>query len=428
MKPLNRSTVYLLFFVILLSTEFYYINMLGGSLRIYHLFTPVVILSHYRFIPLMAKTKVFWALIGFLLVNALAAEFSEIPSEAYLSLGLLATNMSIAFAVALILISGHLNLEQVIRIALFVAIVGIMIGIVQLAVFKLDGLNWGLSESQQIQVIMGFSSGFRTEANAFAKNLNVVFLLMLPTLLENSNRRRSLLIACVLLLGMLTSLTRSALYGLSITLVITYLWYQLSSRRGRLIAPRTLAILAIGGVMLFSFTAIVDHFNTYSAYKFSSFFSPEEILHGSSSSFRLKSQKYLWDAFLTSDKTFWLGNGWGQVRFFAFGREFQAGGAETLVALGYGGVLGGLFYFLYQFAAIINVRRTIGTEKNSDKTRFLEGVLMALIGVLVTGQINGSLIAPEYWMLFGMAMAVSVKGRARPQVTGKTMPNVLRGE
>ncbi|RII27943.1 MAG: hypothetical protein CXR31_06900 [Geobacter sp.] len=406
----HKNIFYTLFIVILLATEFYYIDVFGGALRVYHFLALFVILLLNRFIPRLPITGLFWALFWFLSVNALAAAFADIPSEAFKSLGLLAANMSIAIAVALILISERLNLEQVIRIALAVAVAGVVFGIVQVAAFKLGGLNLGLSESQQGQITGGFAPGFRTEANSFAKNLNVVFLLTVPTLLTYARKATSLFVGGILVMGMLISFTRSALYGLLVTLFIYYLWSVLSRRR-RLFAKGPVIFLGLAGICLAVFVSTSGQFNEYATHKAATFFDSEEVLHGDSSAFRLESQGRLLHAFLDSGKTFLIGNGWGQVRFFAYDREWQAGGAESVTALGYAGILGGIFYFLYQLIAINTVRQAVLCQRSTSPSRFQEGLLLALVGVLVTGQINGSLLAPEYWMLFGMAIACAYKHR-----------------
>lgn len=402
-------TLYILFMVILLATEFYYIDAFGGALRIYHFLTPLVIISLYRYIPRLSVTGLFWFLSGFLTVNLLSALFADLPSEAFKSIGLLVANMSISFAVALILISNQLNMEQVIRIALGVALAGIILGITQVLIFRLSGQNLGLSESQQLQVAAGFASGLRTEANTFAKNLNVIFLLSLPTILADK-KRSSLLTAYVLIIGMMLSFTRSALYGLLITLFLYCLW-SLSSGRGKLLSKRPVIFASVVGMLLVVFISISGQFNEYATHKVTNFFNSEEVLEGESAGFRLMSQGLLLSAFLENGKTMLVGTGWGQVRFSAFDREWQAGGGELISALGYGGIFGGFFYIMYQASAIRALNRLARFQMLSPEYKIFEGLLLALVGVLVTGQINGSFLAPEYWMLYGMAMACAYQYR-----------------
>ncbi|KJS28789.1 MAG: hypothetical protein VR64_22880 [Desulfatitalea sp. BRH_c12] len=411
---IRKRSLYALFVVILLSTEFLHIEFFGGFLRPYHFLVPLVIFSLLRFLKQIARSGLFWALIGFLSVNLLAAELAHNQSEAYRSLALLALNMSTSLAVALILVSGSLSPDRLIKISLQVAIVGVAIGVAQLVMYYLLGIDLTFTEGQASQLSAGFATGLRTEANTFAKYLNTVFLLTLPVMLADKNYRRALLIFIIIVIGMLTSLTRSALYGLFVTLIIAYIWY-LWSGRGRLISGRTLLIAAIAAFALFIFSSLVIYFNPYAAHKLALFFNSEEILEGGSSGFRLMSQSVLWDAFLENTKTLLIGNGWGQVTFPYADKVYQAGGAEIVVALGYGGIVGGFFYCLYQLTAIITVARTITNKRVAPHSRAREGVLFALIGMLITGQINGAMIAPEYWMVLGMAIAIAVMGKNRPR-------------
>jgi hypothetical protein len=48
---------------------------------------------------------------------------------------------------------------------------------------------------------------------------------------------------------------------------------------------------------------------------------------------------------------------------------------------------------------------------NDFLARIFEGFMFAVLGLLVTGQINGSQIAPEYWLVFGVAIYCDWKCR-----------------
>lgn len=403
-----NNKFYIVFVVLLLSTEFFYIDLFGGSLRIYHFLSPLVIFFLFGYFPYLTRTSLFWSFSCFFFVNAVAAAFSVFPTDAFMSLGLVAANMSIAFAVALILVSGRLRLEQMVRIILAVTIISILFGVLQVLCFRLAGVCLALSPSQVIQIKAGFSAGLRTEANSFGKNLNVVTLLILPSLLIASNWRRSLLICIVLVTGMLMSFTRSSQYGLIITLVIIYFWHQFIVRF-RLITPKAMVLLGVASVGLLIYATIAPYFNEYSAHKIAFYFDPDEIFEGGSSLFRLMSQKILWDAFVINDKTQLIGNGWGQVYFLIGNIEWQAGGAEFITVLSYGGIFSGLFYLMFQVGSMHKVSRMIFSTEYHDCRGMYEGVLFALIGLFVTGQINGALNSPEYWMMYGVALYCASK-------------------
>jgi hypothetical protein len=410
---IGRSHIYKFYIVTLLTTEFYLVEFFGGSLRIAHFLAPVIALLLFRDIPKLVKSPVFWTLLGFLGANLLASALSPNPRDALFSLGLLAANALITISVALILISGRVKPEELIRLLLYTAIAGIALGIMQVALYKYGGINLALSESQEQQLVGGFASGFRYEANAFAKSLNTVILICIPMMLSRGKGLRRTALGLVLIIGMLISLTRSAIFGLAITLMIAYCWY-LFAGRGKLLSLRLVVLFGLGLVAVLGFSSIVGDFNAYAFHKLQLFFDSDELLRGDSSSYRFMGQAMLWDAFTADQRSLLVGNGWGQVKFFAFDRLNQAGGAEIIVALGYGGLLGGLSYLLLHYSAIRSDHFAI--RKYPGDVRIPQGVFFAQLGLLVTGQINGSLIAPEYWLLFGASMALAYQARAYQRV------------
>ncbi len=402
MRKRNIS-IYPLFFIALLCTEFLYIEIFGGYLRIYHLLAPLVILSLSRYTLRLCYSNVFWALMVFLAVNIIAATNANVPEDALRSLGLLTSNICITIAVALILMSGRIGIGTVVKLLVGVALFSVVFGLVQVGSHHFIGWDLSLSESQGQQLLGGFASGLKTEANTFAKYLNLALLLILPSLLVSPKWKQSLLVVTIIAIGMLMSLTRSALYGLTVTFVFSYLWY-LSSGRGRLIAPKAMAFFGAATVSLIIFACIVGGFNEYASYKLAHFFSFREILTGDSASFRLMSQGLLWDEFTATGKTMLIGNGWGQVKFMLGDREMQAGGAEIIVALAYGGIFSGISYLLYQLSAIHAAQQIITLNKEGKNETLYEGIMLGLIGLLITGQISGSMIAPEYWIMLGIAI------------------------
>ena len=402
---IKKSNLYALFIVIVLSTEFYQIEVFGGYLRAYQVLSPLVIITLLGQAPLLAKAGVFWAISSFLLCNFIFSFFSSNPTSSLTSLGLLLANASLSFSVALIIVSNKVSLESIINITLKGAIVGVTLGVIQVAFYKLAGLNLGFSEAQEGQIATGCSPGLKTEANTFAKYLNVVFLLSLPRILSINNNQSPTFTLVFISIGLLTSLTRSVIYSLFVCLVIVYFWYQVSGR-GKLFSLLPLKIIGVGGVGLTIFSIIVVNFNEYAAHKLKYFFDTQEILHGGAAGYRLMSQGILWDSFIKNENTLLTGKGWGQVGFSYGENELQAGGSELITALAYGGIIAGALYILYFTTAIFGVLKTIKHKSDSEYFQTREGVMFAVTGLFVTGQLNGSMNAPEYWLVFGMAIAI----------------------
>lgn len=415
---LRKSTLCSVYIVLLLTTEFWHISVGGGSLRIYSFITPLVILVLLRHLPLIAQTGMFWALLLFLAGNVLSAAFAASPLYAFFSIGLLTANISIAFAVGLMVAGGHISPGVIVRITLGVTVASVIFGLLQVAAIHLGGVSLALSDSQTEQLQGGFASGFKTEANTFAKFLNVAFLLGLPIFLQRGKYKYKTLLVGVIAIGMLIALTRSALYGLALTLILIYL-VQIFAARSRVISPRALGWLVLSVVMVTVFVSIVGSFNAYAAEKIRVFFNLQALLDGGSAATRIAAQGAVWDAFTESGKSLLLGAGWGQVHVIQAGILVHAGGGDFVNALGFGGMLGGVLYVLFQLVALASARRVVLGTDNDGLRLVARGVLYALLGLLITGQINGALIAPEYWMVFGLAMGLPIA--ARLQAKARTL-------
>lgn len=417
----RNKLLFSLFFILLLGSEFFYIDAFGGTLRLYHIVMPVVIISMLGYISRLGRSNVFWVLFSFSAGNVISCIISSSPGEALVSLGLLLANLGLSVAVALILISKKLKLKALVNVALRITMLGIFLGLIQVVVYRLVGVDLSLSESQHLQLAGGFSSGLRTEANSFAKHLNVIFLLVLPTLVGSTKLGKSLLLISILVAGMLASLTRSAIYGLLITLLVGYCWYQFSGR-ARLFSPRVILIIGVSLLGLVFFSTFVGSFNEYASHKLASFFDSEEILAGESSGFRLMSQGLLLEAFLASSKTVALGNGWGQIKFMLGDQMMQAGGGEFITTLAYGGLLAGVIYLSVHWFAVRAALRMVAMSSDAAERRLFEGVVLALLSLPITGQISGSLSAPEYWMMIGIAIYCGYLSRMSGSVTEGASP------
>jgi hypothetical protein len=409
-----------MYIVLLLTTEFWHIDFFGGSMRAYAFVTPLALLLAWPYVNALARNGLFWALLAFLGACAVSATLAAMPSQAWFSLGLLASNMSIAFAVGLIVAAGWISPASIIRVTLAVAVIGVLFGVLQLVLFKGAGISLALSPEQLAQLQGGFVPGFKTEANTFAKFLNVAVLLYLPVLLVGTHRRRAFLIAGVLVLGLLLTFTRSVIYGLAITLALIYLVHTV--RKQRVVNMRALAWAVAGIAGIAVFASVVANFNDYAALKLKHFFNLQATLSGGSALVRLASQDAVWNAFVHSGKSLLLGVGWGQVMVQQSGEMAQAGGGELVSALGFGGVLGGLLYIAYMVMAFVSARRARRTAPNREARLAASGVLYAVLGLLVTGQMNGATLAPEYWMVFGLAMAFPCVARRQTAVRTRMAP------
>lgn len=410
---MKKKTLYSLFFVILLVTEFYYIQIGGGTARIYHFAAILVILALAGQIPRLYSSRVFLALLGFLGINLLAAILSDAPAAALASFLSLVANVGVAIAVALILISEKVDLISFRRLILVVTLLSIVWALIQITAFRLGGVSLALSLAQEGQIQMGFGPAFRTEANTFGKYLIVPFLLFLPEFVKNRRNKYMTYFYATLIVGILAVFTRSSIYGLGLAMIFIVFWYLVRGQFS-IFARRWSKIAFFAAAGLVVFVSGLLNVSEYALYKIDHLFSQEEILEGGSSGFRIMAMQNTLDAFLANEKTILIGNGWGQVYMEYGGDSVQTGGGDLLATLGYGGLLGGGAYLLFMSFAFFSAMRVAMTSVDRDKALFAEGVMFALLGVFMAGQMAGYMIAPEYWLLIGVSIYLSAKSRKRP--------------
>lgn len=406
MFKVRRNTFYTLFIVVLLTTEFFYIEIAGGVARIYHFWAVLVVLLLAGSIPLLLRSKVFIALVFFAAINFLTALLSDTPSAALASLMSNYANIGIVTAVALILLRGSLSDIQVAHLVLFITILSVLWSIAQMTSYQ-GGLLLALSPEQVLQVQLGFGPAFRTEANTFGKYLVLPFLLFLPMVI-NGQRKRMLQFAYVLmLLGILMNFTRTALYGILIAILYAFAWYLLKGGFTKVVARYSMIGSGVMLGLLLITSGLIPQ-SDYAQHKIDNFFDKEEVLEGGSSAYRIEAMEVVLENTLADEKRFLIGNGWGQTYYDVRGEEVQAGGGDLINVFGYSGILGAVAYLAFQFLAFSAAFRLAWRKDRTPQTLLAEGVLFSMVGMFFTGQMSGYLIAPEFYLLLGICVYFSL--------------------
>ena len=407
---LLRKKLYSLFFVLLLVTEFYYIEIGGGIARPYHFAAVIVVCVLAKHIRRLLNSPIFLILLVFVGVNLCAIMLSDAPVRALTSFLSFCANIAVAMATALILLSGTVKLVSLKQIILTVTLLSILWGLVQIITFHFTGIVLALSPEQVIQVQTGFGPGFRTEANTFGKYMVLPFLLFLPEYIENRRNKNIKWIYLFFLIGILMNFTRTSIYGMGIAFVFIAFWYV---RRGHLFLFTRKSVKVAGSVAIGVSLMVVGVFNVseYAQYKIGHLFNQQEILEGGSSKHRLLMMRFVIEDALTNPKKMLIGNGWGQTHFF-YGRQLvQAGGGDIVNILGFSGLLGVFTYLLCMFKSIIVSMNITRSSHDFDKVRIAKGVVFALVGIFCTAQMAGYLITPEFWLLIGLCIYLSVSER-----------------
>jgi hypothetical protein len=410
MVSLKRNSLYSLFFVTLLTTEFFHISIGAGVARIYHFAAPLVILALVGYVPRLFGSAPFLALGLFWLINVAAAVLSDSPSQALASMSAVTANMALSVATALVLVSGRLRPASLVQLLVKLTVVCVLWGILQLVAHQVAGVTLGLSSDQDQQIAIGLTPSFRTEANTFGKFLMVPFLLFIPEFVRRGRSPKWTMFYLVLVLGFFAAFTRTSIYGTALALLFVLVWYVIRGRASGVF--RKFGVIgAFGTIVLAVFASGSLNVSEYALHKIDTIFSRQEALEGASSAFRILSMQNTFEAFTASDKTVVIGNGWGQV-YMSYGDEtLQSGGGDLLNALGYGGLLGGGAYLLLIGTCVVAAMRRARATPPSETSVFAEGVLFAMVGVLITGQLAGLFLAPEFWMVIGFCIWLGISGR-----------------
>lgn len=398
------------FFVVLLTTEFFYIDVGGGIARLYHFFALVVIVALAKHVPRLISAPVFAALLAFVAVNILAASLSDSPGRAATSMIGFVANVGVALATGLILVAGRLDVGALRQLVLVLTLVSVAWGLVQILAIRTAGLNLALSIPQQVQIAIGFGPGFRTEANTFGKYMVFPLLFFLPDYIRQRRTWRHRFVASALLLGFVMNFTRSAFFGLVAALAFFGAGHTLRGRLPMLVVRMSglFVLLGVGLLLLLGgFLGISE----YALYKVANLLNQEELIAGESPAYRLMMMQAVIDRAFSSTKMLAIGNGWGQTHTYVSGVEVQAGGADFVNVLGYSGAVGLIAYVAYTFVALRAARRVTVSHRGRATGVFAEGVMLSTLGVFVTAQMAGYLIAPEYWMLIGFAGYLSTQRR-----------------
>lgn len=402
-----RDIFYRFFFVVLLTTEFFYIHIGGGIARGYQFYALLVVFLLAKEIPKLLESRVLWALLIFVGINICAIIYSDSPGRAFFSFLAVTANISVAMATAMILLTGKVKLATLLQIILLVTLVSIFWGLLQIVAYRFAGFNLSLSEEQVNQIAMGFGPGFRSEANTFGKYMVFPFLLFLPEYIEHKRIKNINWIYLVFLVGILMNFTRTSIYGMGIAFLFVFFWYV---RVGKLslLSQKSVKLAVVIGLAVVLMKSGALNVSDYAMHKINNIFNQEEILQGSSSGYRLDMMRFIVGDALSDSKKMVVGNGWGQTYFRYYRQEVRAGGGDIVSVLGYAGLLGVGGYLLYMLSAFGIAWKTSSRRLNLSLCSFSEGMMFAFVGIFCVGQMAGYLIMPEYWLMIGMAIYLSL--------------------
>ena len=408
-----KFPIYLLILSIIF-TEFYWIEVLEGYLKPFHIISVLLFLVYTIFyLRVLRRSKITWLLIAFIFINIICALLSENKMDSLRSFILPLILISIAINTAVALSTNRIYPDSLRKVILYGSLFAVFFGILQMLGYSFFDMLLTLTNRQDYQVALAKRSpSFFTEAVTFGKFLSFPFFLLLPFAFDKESKTaKSLKISVtVLLIGIIINMTRSAMIGIGITLIL-YFFYLLrreSLSRNLGIFLGTAAMMLILLPFVIGITRVVGSYDKL-IYVFQSLTNPATtIMEDGSVRFRKAGFEETFKGTLESPSTFLWGRGWGQSSIYISNIRRDVGGNLFMNIAYYSGIFA-LLLFLAVCYRILNVLFHFSKNRdNKNRYLFAEGLLLSFICMLIISQLASMWIAPEFWLVIGCAIFLEI--------------------
>lgn len=443
-------------------TEFYYINICGGKVRLYHFVAlTILFLEIIKALDLL-KQKRYWLVWGFVIWAVFVSVMSENILKAFISSISLVLNCTVGIATVIILIRHWITVDELQKTIVLGVNVSCIVGIVQFVLKMTCNINIGMSAEQITQIAIGMIPGLTTEANVFGRCLMVYMAFLLPRLIAKDNKIRGIWLMYVLaVFCTVINATRSVLYPAFFALFLGLL----VSIKKKCLKDTVVTYLKLGTVFLcvvvLLFGGIIPA-PAYTVYKLKSMLggvtlgldkmldggeyvaiaNPDEeeyitiddinaekaegeLLamneqlaehteknHVDPSSFQYKGYdesathrigmaKLAIESCISDIKTILVGKGWGQVYVLQGNILMQAGGGDWVSPFVYTGCIGLLLYIVMTGSTFLNLFLEGVLRNREDKllSQQLVGALGACFILGICGLLTSNIIMFYYWQI-----------------------------
>lgn len=398
-------------------------QVVGGTFRLYFVFSVVIIYLLFAYWKSIFASDILRALLSWVVVCVVLSLVSTSPTGSLLSFFSTILQMLSAFAIFFILYSKTISLREMDEVFVKILAITFVFGIIQFIIYKSTGIALGINESVVAgQLASGQIPGFRHEGNALGKLLGWGIIFCIPPLVNlNNGKRKYNYILILLVVVFIMSITRTVLYGLTVTAVFAACWYIYRKKAGKVCkAILIFAILAMGLALLISLDVI--QIQGYSLYKLQNMFlNIEETSQDGSARYRLASMKQGYDIWFSSIKNTWTGVGYSQaradMRYLGGVNNSEVGGCDLMnIGVSFG-IIGLAMYLRVILKSFFNtLYATLSEQEEIYHRIWCERVIFALIYYVVLQALSGSMLVPEFWMTFGIGAYCSLRRKdASPQ-------------
>ena len=410
---LSHKKMFYLLIISIFITEFFWIKIGEGIFRISYFLSIVVLLGFLllhtqKTLLYLSKSKLILLMFSFLLYNFFLILFGVINKPASLfSFGLLI--IMVTFTINFYLFLRIYKEEQrFLKFLAFSSLIAIVFGLLQYAIFTLFGKPLTFTSTQSVNILFNKRiTSFFTEGDTFGKNIMVITLLLLPFVYKKQKTKIktertfkwSHYIFALYVLTLALNSTRSAIAGFFAGLIVLF-YLILINKKGKLLFLKTLMNFIVI-ISLTVGTLLISGHLSFLTQRLSSILAIKKTLQTDASAvFRYQNTIEPLKKFVKSGpKNILLGSGWTTIKteFGEFRLEMTSNIFVTFFI--YSGLLG-LFLFLL---IILKTFRTFYVTYKKKSSYLALGGLLSLTGALAASQMAPMTLAPEFWMLFGIA-------------------------
>lgn len=394
----------------LMFTEFYWVEVMEGYLKPFHIISIVLFIIYSIFhLNNLKKSKIFLFFVVFIFICLISIAFSFDWKDSLRSFILPLILFTIALNIAIALHNKKINDELFTNIILYGSLITTIFGIAQIAAYAFTGTLLTLTDVQTGQIVIAKRPpSFFTEADTFGKFLILPFLLFLPFALNKNNKyhKKIKIVIFIFLLGIIINMTRSAMIGLGIAcfIYILYLLKRQSIARNIAIIYLIALVSIIITPFFFATTKIVGSHEELT-YRIQTLINPSTIIvEDPSAVYRKRGIEETFEGSTESFQSFIIGHGWGSAIISTKGEPKDVGGMLFLNILYYSGIFALLIYLLICARIISVLLKSIQTKYNIERCLLAEGILFSFLGMLITSQFASMWIAPEFWLVIGCAI------------------------
>lgn len=409
------SVVLLLYFVL----DQVSFVVLGGTFKLYFVFSIILFflfIKEWKYLP---SSEILRGLLLWGVVCIIICAFSINRSSALTSYMAVVLQMMAALAIYLVLESNTLDLETLNTLCIKILYVMLIFGLVQYILYRATGIALGINVAITAgQLAVGQIPSFRYEGNAFGKFVGWGVIFCIPALV-NLPRNRKKVYEIIMILGVIVSLmsiTRAVLYAIVVTGPFVALWYIYKNKFAK-VFKTTLVIAALAGFVIIAVQNNIFNLRGYSLYKLQNLFlNVQQATDDGSAGFRLESIKQGYEIWVSTKKNFLVGVGYLQAQGDLSHRggmsEADVGGCEIIILGVSFGVIGLLLYLRTMLKIIYGCLKTsLQTAIGSMQQIWCERMAFCAIYYVALQAFTGSMLCPEFWMMFGIAAFVAKKSR-----------------